>query len=224
MLYYVHAFFSSSIDDDLLWACFVGAVMAYGLLDCRGQRKYLVESERRAFALAAVAERGPVGAFCLTLLFTGARISEVLALTPSQIDRTNRAIVFKTLKRRHEGVFRAVPVPERLIWLLDQTLSLDARDNDALLWRWGRTTAWKRVKEVMRSATISEPLCVPKALRHGFAAGAVQKAVPLNVIQRWLGHARMETTAIYVDVLGDEERALARASWMNLEKTLGYRK
>jgi len=45
---------------------------------------------------------------------------------------------------------------------------------------------------------------------------AGQKGVPLNIVQRWLGHARMETTAIYANVLGDEERSLARRTWRSM--------
>jgi site-specific recombinase XerD len=36
-------------------------------------------------------------------------------------------------------------------------------------------------------------------------------------IQRWMGHARLETTAIYASVLGEEERILARRTWNAFE-------
>jgi hypothetical protein len=39
--------------------------------------------------------------------------------------------------------------------------------------------------------------------------------VPLNMMQKWLGHARIETTAIYVNALGSEERAIAARMWRN---------
>ena len=68
----------------------------------------------------------------------------------------------------------------------------------------------------MRKSGIAENLCRPKALRHAFAVEAGQKGVPLNIVQRWLGHARMETTAIYANVLGDEERSLARRTWRSM--------
>jgi integrase len=45
-------------------------------------------------------------------------------------------------------------------------------------------------------------------LRHGFGVAAVQADV-----QRWLGHANLATTAIYVDAVGIEERALAARMW-----------
>ena len=54
---------------------------------------------------------------------------------------------------------------------------------------------------------------MPKALRHAFGVGGTQTGVPLNIIQRWLGHADIETTAIYTNVLGNEERALADRMW-----------
>lgn len=76
------------------------------------------------------------------------------------------------------------------------------------------------VKLVMRTAGIPEAQCKPKTLRHGFAIDAVLKGVPLNISQRWMDHARLEMTAIYAGVLGEEERALARKTWSNLEAAI----
>lgn len=137
----------------------------------------------------------------------------MLALTADRIDAANGAIVFETLKQRKKAIFRAVPVPTRLLRLL----ASKCRVPSERLWPWGRTTAWKYVKRVMRSAGIAESLCKPKALRHAFAVEAGQKGVPLNTVQRWLGHARLETTAIYAGALGEEERILARRAWKSLE-------
>ena len=89
--------------------------MTQSLFDQTGARKYLVARERLSFVSAAIAEGGTVGAFCLTLAFTGARISEVLALTSTRLDKNNHAIVFETLKQRRKVMFRAVPAPPRLI-------------------------------------------------------------------------------------------------------------
>ena len=38
----------------------------------------------------------------------------------------------------------------------------------------------------------------------------IEKGIPLNLVQRWLGHARLTTTAIYADAVGEEERHIAR--------------
>jgi site-specific recombinase XerD len=45
--------------------------------------------------------------------------------------------------------------------------------------------------------------------RHGFGVSAVQAGIPVTLLQRWLGHARLETTAIYANVSGPEEREIA---------------
>lgn len=179
------------------------------MFDRAGQRKYLVAKERCAYVAAALQREERIAAFCLTLAVSGARISEVLALTSERIDRSNGALVFETLKRRKQGVFRAVPAPDGLLRMLCRL----AVPRGQRIWPWCRTTAWSMVKDVMREAGISEALCKPKALRHAFGVDAGQNRVPLNIVQRWLGRARIETTAIYADAIGEEERNLARRTW-----------
>ncbi len=187
--------------------------MTPALFDQRGNRKYLIAREQLAFVYAASNETEAISTFCLTLAFTGARISEVLALTANRIDVADEAIVFETLKQRKKHVYRAVPVPRALIPLL----AIHGVRKEGRLWPWGRTTGWKVAKVVLRKAGIAESLCKPKALRHAFAVEAGQKGIPLNIVQRWLGHARIETTAIYASAIGDEERNLARRAWRSLE-------
>ena len=65
----------------------------------------------------------------------------------------------------------------------------------------------------MHAAGIMAGPVMPKALRHAFGVGGTQAGVPLNLIQRWLGHADIQTTAIYTNVMGEEERALADRMW-----------
>jgi integrase/recombinase XerD len=196
--------------------------MSGSLFDNSGVRKYLTARERFRFARAAYRQEGEIATFCLALVFTGARISELLALPCERVDVANGSIVLETLKRRKRGIFRVLPVPPRLISMLRRVHDLNAigSDPNRRMWKWGRTTAWKRVKAVMRDANIPERLTMPKSARHAFGVDAVQNSVSLNVVQRWLGHARIETTAIYADVLGREERALAKRTWTQLEKAL----
>jgi integrase len=37
--------------------------------------------------------------------------------------------------------------------------------------------------------------------------------VPLNIVSRWLGHSNLQTTAIYGNFTGREERGLAARMW-----------
>ena len=88
-----------------------------------------------------------------------------------------------------------------------------ADDAKQRLWQFSRPTAWKRVRQVMNEAGIGHGLAKPKALRHAFAVEAVQQRIALSLIKKWLGHAKIETTALYTEPVGDEERALARLMW-----------
>ena len=64
----------------------------------------------------------------------------------------------------------------------------------------------------MGNAQVTGVRSCARGLRHGFAVHSVGK-VPLTLVKKWLGHATLETTAIYLDVTGDEERAMAQKIW-----------
>jgi len=189
------------------------------LYDKTGSRKYLTSKERRAFIGAALLTRDDISTFGLTLAYTGARISEVLALTPQRIDFSLQGIVIRTLKRRRQDIFRIIPVPADLLERLERVHNISARQRnfearDQPIWTWCRTSAWSKIKAIMSSAGIIGACAMPKGLRHGLGVeGTADSRVPLNVMQKWLGHARIETTAIYANALGAEERALAERTW-----------
>ena len=66
----------------------------------------------------------------------------------------------------------------------------------------------------MRGADLGEePQVSPKGLRHGFGVAAVTTGIPLNMVQKWLGHAQLSTTAIYADAVGVEEKSIASRMW-----------
>ena len=197
----------------------------HSLYDRDGNRKYLTITEREEFLMAVRSHAlGSVSTFCPLLAYTGVRISEALELTPRRIDFEMCAVVIRSLKKRRDRenqpriVYRVVPVPD---WFLDQLdrwhglrrAQTDAASVDRAIWPFCRTTAWHAVKEMMGLAGISGPQATAKGLRHCFAIAALEAGVPLNLVQRWLGHERMETTAIYANALGDEERRLAARFW-----------
>jgi site-specific recombinase XerD len=65
----------------------------------------------------------------------------------------------------------------------------------------------------MDAAAMTGSHASPKGLRHGFGVIAVQASIPLHLVQRWLGHAQLSTTAIYAEAMGEEERAIAARLW-----------
>ena len=74
-------------------------------------------------------------------------------------------------------------------------------------------TGWRAVHAVMEAAGLDGPQASPKGLRHGFGVAAVSAGIPLNLVQKWLGHAQLTTTAIYADAVGAEEKDIARRMW-----------
>lgn len=184
--------------------------MSWSMLGQDGQRKYLTRSEVNAFLAEAKRNVPTVMAFCWVLAATGCRISEALELKPDNIDYNTGSIVFRSLKKRGKRVYRAVPIPDGLLKILRR--QAPKRDQQ-LLWAWSRMTAYRRVCEIMSEAGIKGAYASPKGLRHAFGVNAVQSGVPLNLVQRWLGHADIKTTAIYTSALGDEERAIASRMW-----------
>lgn len=188
-----------------------------GLYASDGGRKYVNLDERRR-VLEAIAELAADKAlFALTLAWTGARVSEVLALSAASFQIERGIVAFTTLKRRRRSV-REVPIPKSLMTAIDVRFDIGAAQTDPAdarrrLWTWHRVTAWRLLKEVMgRSGVIGRPAC-PRGLRHGFGVGTLQAGVPLNLVQRWLGHARISTTAIYADASGPEEQIFAGRFW-----------
>jgi integrase len=183
-----------------------------------GNRKYLNAAERQRFLDAAQRARPKVRLFCLTLLWSGARISETLALTAASFDIESGGVSIQTLKRRRRGIVRQIPLPPILFDQLNRAFKLREAQRDpdlanTRLWRMSRTTAWRYVKRVMASAGVVGAPAMPKGLRHGFGVKAFQSNVPPHLIQRWLGHASLRTTAIYCDVIGPEERSFAARMW-----------
>jgi integrase/recombinase XerD len=81
------------------------------------------------------------------------------------------------------------------------------------LWPWSRMTGWRVVHRVMQDAGLAGPHASPKGLRHGFGVEAVSKGIALNMVQKWLGHAQLSTTAIYADAVGEEEQSIAARMW-----------
>lgn len=186
--------------------------------DAAGGRKYLTADERGRFLTAADAAPRDVRTFCHTLAWTGCRISEALALTAARVDVAAGTITFESLKKRRRGLFRTVPVPPELATMLDLVFGLRGLRGSAAnapLWAFSRATAWRRVKEVLAAAGIAGAQASPKGLRHALGVAAVGQGIPLNLVQRWLGHAQLTTTAIYAEAVGEEERAIAARLWQH---------
>lgn len=188
-----------------------------------GERKYLNRAECSRFIKAISVLPDPHDrTFCEMVFYTGCRPSEALALSAMNIDLDECMIIIKTLKQcgKYKGQrCRTVPVPRAFIRRLNKVhhirkaQALPGSKSDRL-WKISRTTAWKRIKTVMEAAGLIGKKASARGLRHAYGVNAALAKVPESCIQKWLGHAKAETSAIYLNTTGPEDRAIAKRMWL----------
>jgi site-specific recombinase XerD len=188
-----------------------------GLYGPGGERKYLNRDERGRVLAAAEKLDTERSLFCLVLAWSGARVSEVLALTPQSFQLDSGVLSIVTLKRRKFTV-REVPIPRGLMAKLDRHFGLrraqrGEQSAQVRTWPWCRQTAWRTIKYVMALAGVSGRQACPRGLRHGFGVSALQNGVPLVIIQRLMGHAKLSTTSIYLAVCGPDVVSFMEQFW-----------
>ena len=170
------------------------------------------------FLAAVRAHRQPtVQTLARTLAMTGCRVSEALAVRACDVDLAAAEIRIATLKRRRAH-WRGVPVPEDLVHELALVHRLrraqaSPRGRSLPLWPITRQAAHRQVGALMAAAGIAGPQACPRGLRHAYGVAAVTAGVPLPTVAAVLGHASLETTAIYTTAIGTEARELVARVW-----------
>jgi len=130
-----------------------------------------------------------------TLVDTGLRVSELCSLTPQNILWQQKAIRIsgKGGPYGKKSKKRVVPMSRRVQTLLEPYFSLNES------WFAGPRQVQKIVKQVANRAKITQNV-TPHVLRHTFATLALQKGISLAAVQKALGHDRLSTTAIYLNL------------------------
>ena len=183
-----------------------------------GARKYLTAAERDGFL--AVAEQGErtIRTLCMTLAYSGCRLSEALALTVDRVDLGGGTVVFESLKKRRDGIYRAVPVPPVLIEALVMAHGVRelqagrSRGRGVRLWPWSRMTGWRVVHGVMEAAGLDGPHASPKGLRR-LRGGRGHRRHPAQPGPEMAWARPALTTAIYADAIGAVEQNIASRMW-----------
>jgi len=130
-----------------------------------------------------------------TLLDTGLRVSEFAALTQDNVQWQERRLVIhgkggpygKRSKRR------VIPMTERVRRLIEYHF---AEHNEIGM---SRRTIQRIVKRVANRAGIAKPVS-PHVLRHTFAVNCIKKGVSTRALQTLLGHGRLTTTELYLNL------------------------
>jgi integrase/recombinase XerD len=130
-----------------------------------------------------------------TLLDTGLRVSELCALTPQNIQWQQRSIRVKGKGGPYGKLTkqRVVPMSNRVRAVLEPYFALNPS------FPIGPRQVQKIVKRLANEARIAREV-TPHVLRHTCATLMIQKGISLAAIQKILGHDRLSTTAIYLNL------------------------
>ena len=135
-----------------------------------------------------------------TMLWTGARIDEILALRPVDIHLDINTIDLITLKKKKASM-RTIPLHRDLkdaIMSYFIEFHVDVRSQDKLfpLTRQAVDLYLKRMQKQLGFRIHAHKF------RHTFGVKAILNHVPLSVLQEWLGHSSIFTTSIYTQITG----------------------
>ena len=129
----------------------------------------------------------------------GLRVAEALVLEPRDLRLdTDRPTV-----RIREGKgqkSREVPVHPEL------QAAIIAATSYGTAWRWVQLAA----KRAIDAGQLDRGLHVgTHTLRHSYARHLLLNGIPLNYLSRWLGHASIQTTLIYLELVPDPAGSVA---------------
>ncbi|NKC02230.1 MAG: tyrosine-type recombinase/integrase [Pseudomonadales bacterium] len=172
-----------------------------------------------------------------TVWHTGARVSELLALTPSSfhidIENNDSFVSLQTLKKPRRGhpaiSKRQAGPPKRMVPLrngayLDRVQrhleTFKTKPNERIF-SFTRQTANNRLKRI--AAQLPNLPFEPSVhtLRHSFAINCVIHGAPIRILQMWMGHSNIASTEIYTRVLGTETAHFMDAIQFQSKQTNG---
>ena len=148
-------------------------------------------SEEESNRLANACETADEKLVVWTLLDTGLRVAEFCSIEKQNVDWQSHALRIQGKGDKP----RVVSLSTRTRALLEHYLA----QNDCILVTVRK--AQRIVRKVANRAGIMRATS-PHVLRHTFAVLSLRKGVMLPVLQKALGHERMETTGIYLNVSG----------------------
>ncbi len=154
--------------------------------------RFLSEAEVKAMFEKAENPRDRLLLKCL--FYLGLRNSEAQKLRIEDIDLINRLVKVVAGKGKKD---RYVPIP--IQELVEELKDFIGQRQEGPLFAVSDRHIRRIVKKYAKLAGIRKAEEVhPHTLRHSYATFLQNRGVPLNIIQEMLGHARIETTTIYV--------------------------
>lgn len=149
----------------------------------------LSHEEQRAFLSAITGH--PAENYFKLLLYTGCRRNEILSLNIKDIDYKNKTLHINGTKTNSSN--RTIPLFDEAAALL----SVLPHNSDGFFFNFRPDYVTHAFKKICPEHKLHD-------LRHTFATNCLEAEIPLKVVQKWLGHSNIDTTAdIYTHVTQD---------------------
>ena len=154
-----------------------------------------VLTREEALRLIRACRPGPERVLAAFLLGTACRVSEAVAATWEQFRSDRGLIYWHFVGKGHKPRTVAIQ-PELWQWLAPLP-----PPHTGPLWP-GRSRWWayRVIHAAGQRAGLADRIVSPHVLRHTHATLAVEAGVPLLEVAEQLGHARLDTTRIYVNL------------------------
>jgi integrase/recombinase XerD len=171
-------------------------------------------------------------AFLLFLSYTGARVSEAIAVNARDLHLTGSPWVVLHGKG---GTVREVPLSTdlaRILRDLCEAWNIDMHEARAVFrnrrgqpfTRFGITHLIRRVLLIAKQAapSLGEKRVSPHTFRHTTGMCLLQSGVDLNIIRSWLGHLSLDTTHQYVEADQEMKRKALEQSGLTTAESSRY--
>jgi integrase/recombinase XerD len=158
----------------------------------------LSREEERKLIAHAYRVQGTRGLLIKTLFQTGTRVSEFVNITADEVFFEEQMMLISKAKG---GKSRYVPILPQLAQELRTHLG---HRTTGYLFETVRNTPYSPrriqqiIKETAAEAQISKRV-YPHLLRHSVATMLLERGMPIEQIQKFLGHTKLETTQIYAE-------------------------
>src|SRR5215510_3892908 len=158
----------------------------------------LSRDEEQRLIQKAYRDKGERGLLIKTLFQTGARVSEFVRIKVEDFFLDEAMIL---LAKGKGGKSRYVPIlPE----LAHELRTHVGRRTTGYLFETNRHLPYspRRIQQLVKAMAVKAKIkkrVYPHLLRHCVATTLLERGMPLEQIQKFLGHARLETTQIYAE-------------------------
>jgi len=187
----------------------------YEIPRARKEKKLpVVLSREEVHCILAQVKKPAHHAFLSTVYSCGLRLQEGLRLKVGNIDSDRKLVAIRQGKGAKD---RYVPLPQSTLELLrthwkthrHPTLLFPRQPVSGQRWAtvekpMDASTVQKAMKQAVKASGIQKPATI-HTLRHSWATHLLESGVNLRLIQQWLGHSSLSTTARYTHLTRNAE-------------------